>query len=596
MVEDSEVWRSLSKEFDHLAKRETDLLVGRSPDPTLRAFCSYGTGHPEFGHIRLEGGVVPRLKTEFQEIATRAGRYLNCPSAVRPFEFWIHCLCKDCFESGNHAGIIGPPECRIVQGIIEKSALYGLRLAIAADEAAHKEGASAPNLAGNAKTTLPEPKDELNLTDDQHKEIDQAEKQLSDSFRAHEELRGVLESTGWVAVGPQRPGAPTMAEDFQKLERDINEYAIKVIRVIGRGLSPLGGVELFSERLKTCARDIREHVIAKIDLRDLPNFDQSVLDGQLKGEVESWIRKARQEFPPSWLPPPSAHPTNRPGQNASPRGEQANSSSQIATGAVTNRPSWKDLQAEFLQYAVEHADLRAVWTWVYTHADRSAQSPPRGEWIFRGGSPGSQHLFKEVARRVAGWLPNPSGAEPWRLWLDLMRAEGYARKVLPTRVPWRQFKAAAESSGTPPLPPGFERQQIENVFKSSADFCLARSLAEMRTLSPTAAEKLGGESGGTGGNGPVVGAAEKGTETGLQPNDPESPDPTDADRGRIRSAWLDDKRGTKGWTSDLEIQQNHGPTYNTIQRYRSGKKSTHDPGVRLKFAAAFGCEIGDVPQ
>ena len=147
----------------------------------------------------------------------------------------------------------------------------------------------------------------------------------------------------------------------------------------------------------------------------------------------------------------------------------------IAIGTITDLPSWKELQAEFLQYAVEHADLQAVWTWVYTQTDRSAQRPPQGQWIFRGGLPASQHLFKEVARRAAGRLPNPSGAEPWRLWLDLMRTEGYARKVPPRRVSWRQFKAAA--SENPPFPPGFEIQHIENVFKSSADFCLVRSLA-----------------------------------------------------------------------------------------------------------------------
>jgi hypothetical protein len=74
------------------------------------------------------------------------------------------------------------------------------------------------------------------------------------------------------------------------------------------------------------------------------------------------------------------------------------------------------------------------------------------------------------------------------------------------------------------------------------------------------------------------------------------PDPSDADRGKTRSAWVDAKRAAEKWTSDLDIQNSGGPTYNTIQRYRSGKKSTHDPAVRLKFAAAFSCELIEVPE
>ena len=46
----------------------------------------------------------------------------------------------------------------------------------------------------------------------------------------------------------------------------------------------------------------------------------------------------------------------------------------------------------------------------------------------------------------------------------------------------------------------------------------------------------------------------------------------DASRAKARSTWLDARRGAKKWTSDLDIEQNRGPTYNTIQRYRSGNK------------------------
>jgi hypothetical protein len=73
-------------------------------------------------------------------------------------------------------------------------------------------------------------------------------------------------------------------------------------------------------------------------------------------------------------------------------------------------------------------------------------------------------------------------------------------------------------------------------------------------------------------------------------------EPSDADRGKIRSSWLDAKCAAKGCNSDLDIENNGGPTYNTIQRYRSGKKSTRDTYVRGLFAKVFGQDISEVPE
>jgi hypothetical protein len=66
---------------------------------------------------------------------------------------------------------------------------------------------------------------------------------------------------------------------------------------------------------------------------------------------------------------------------------------------------------------------------------------------------------------------------------------------------------------------------------------------------------------------------------------------------KVRSAWLDQKvaQGTN-WTSDKDIEDNGGPSYNTIQRYRSGATSTRDLYVRRGLAKAFQCEIAEVPE
>jgi hypothetical protein len=66
-------------------------------------------------------------------------------------------------------------------------------------------------------------------------------------------------------------------------------------------------------------------------------------------------------------------------------------------------------------------------------------------------------------------------------------------------------------------------------------------------------------------------------------------------RANARSKWLDRNRSAKEWTADTEMSANGGPTYNTIQRYRSGKTSTRDEYVRQKLATTFGCKIQQVP-
>ena len=74
------------------------------------------------------------------------------------------------------------------------------------------------------------------------------------------------------------------------------------------------------------------------------------------------------------------------------------------------------------------------------------------------------------------------------------------------------------------------------------------------------------------------------------------PDCGDAERAEIRSAWIDRKLTEHSeWTSDTDIEANGGPSYNTIQRYRSGATSSRDLYVRRKIANAFRCSPEEVP-
>jgi hypothetical protein len=69
--------------------------------------------------------------------------------------------------------------------------------------------------------------------------------------------------------------------------------------------------------------------------------------------------------------------------------------------------------------------------------------------------------------------------------------------------------------------------------------------------------------------------------------------PEEVHRGKVRGRWLDEE---KGELSDLDIKKNGGPDYNTIARWRAGKKSNRDPYVRGKLAKALNCDISAVPK
>lgn len=71
----------------------------------------------------------------------------------------------------------------------------------------------------------------------------------------------------------------------------------------------------------------------------------------------------------------------------------------------------------------------------------------------------------------------------------------------------------------------------------------------------------------------------------------------DAARAQRRSEWLDARLIEKEWVSDLDIQKNGGPAYNTIHyRYRSGILSNQDRSVRLGLSKLFKCALTDVPE
>lgn len=107
----------------------------------------------------------------------------------------------------------------------------------------------------------------------------------------------------------------------------------------------------------------------------------------------------------------------------------------------------------------------------------------------------------------------------------------------------------------------------------------------------------------------VVRAEKVGADTQLRHSEPQaygeksleledSGTEEEINRAKIRSAWLNDKlAASEDLSSDYQIAGTHkGPTYNTIRRWRTGKKSSRDLEVRKGFATVFNCDIRDVPE
>lgn len=108
---------------------------------------------------------------------------------------------------------------------------------------------------------------------------------------------------------------------------------------------------------------------------------------------------------------------------------------------------WKDRQAEFEKYATQFADLKANWKSV------------SGRWILWWGSTRDgihipqecKDIFNAIARKAVTELPGRgvSGSEPWRAWLDFMRARGWSFRVTHNHACTEQEWDAGVKDGKP---------------------------------------------------------------------------------------------------------------------------------------------------
>jgi hypothetical protein len=171
--------------------------------------------------------------------------------------------------------------------------------------------------------------------------------------------------------------------------------------------------------------------------------------------------------------------------------------------------------------------------------------------------------FATVAEAV-GYVPTHSAqAIKERHWRKMVKSKTPYSEQKPSTADEIHWQAEEEVGGW------LQRGGIQSAFRACAYFCGVLAACKVKNVS--------------------------GTEESIS-DVVTRPDLDEANRAAARAAWLNQKLIEKRWTADTDIAANGGPSYNTVQRYRSGKRSTRDPSVRLGLATAFGCEFSSVPD
>jgi hypothetical protein len=211
-------------------------------------------------------------------------------------------------------------------------------------------------------------------------------------------------------------------------------------------------------------------------------------------------------------------------------------------GYMSEAAFWLDHKAEFENSATRYPGLRAVW---FSFDER---------WRLEGSG---ATVFVSIARETGAAIAS-SAADPFHAWLDSLRRHHADN---PEYV--SEFSSEDLDS----------RIQISHVFRASAECCREQ---QSRLLTASLSER---------------GSSEPNRRCERSPTEEK------ATRAAARSAWLNQRLDIReDWSSDKDIEISGGPTYNTIQRYRSGATSTRELSVRKQFAKACKCDLKDVPQ
>lgn len=120
-----------------------------------------------------------------------------------------------------------------------------------------------------------------NLTEGQHRRIRDAERKLHEGLDAHEKMRDLFDPASRPV--DLRSHSSNMADEVRKLDRDLQEYAVTILRVLSEGDLSVDSAALFERGIKGNVREIIERAFNEVNNADLPFLDQDTLDDVING-------------------------------------------------------------------------------------------------------------------------------------------------------------------------------------------------------------------------------------------------------------------------------------------------------------------------
>ena len=140
---------------------------------------------------------------------------------------------------------------------------------------------------------------DLMLSNDELKQLNDAEDSLKTSLQAHDKMRELQFSSTWKRIGMASDQA-VWAMAINKVKADLETYICVCIDVVAKGARSFGALEAFRRCLADKAEDIKKRAFGLIDQRDRPLLD-SHISKVASDRVTQWQNWADRELKPSWM-------------------------------------------------------------------------------------------------------------------------------------------------------------------------------------------------------------------------------------------------------------------------------------------------------
>lgn len=598
LPESSKRWQDLRKQFE-------DLLLTQQSKLVVETHPAWLNGHFDLTDVNkchIRDGFDGVFRSRFREIASEAACEKGCPHGVDPVSFWIFCLARD-REPEIMAEFVGD-QFGCVQGLLEASIWYcsrqaseAIRTANDQQEYTDMERPSVPTEGAEPPTPevapgeLPPSSAEGAFLIGTHAKLSESEWEVQrealgffsiammgalgepfeDTDAATQRLIGFLWKQSPYFRYRNGNGKKRPKHRLDDLRRALL-HELDNLAKLARG----AGDEARVRQLKHLDDDCRKlppdlYAAGPITVH-ASGQEATSEEREFAGAV---LREKRRSEPP---PIPDSFLVNG-------TGEKVPWPDEPATSATGSEP------------ATEPARMKGLTREPIPPAARPSPSPPAQEVIMDGGIPnhrkmGALNVFPDPA-----FPPADIWKEALPLIKDALEAWGFKGEE-PEHVFWNRWLRECNWHGEANFLSAsiehckiFANQLVGQSRKEDAAIFarVAIGLKKLKEKADTRVDDLLSEQ--LNRDRPIERRRPAETAREKILDDPRN----QARRGRTRSVWLEKRISGGGWTSDLDIASNGGPTYNTIKRYRSGRKSNRDVYVRGLLSRAFKCEISEVP-